>query len=250
MLQALLKGKLSREQENMEDILTSNVFGLLEYIQPEQGILKYLSLAEDGDGKRPLQYLSSLSEVPHDSVEYEFWPWWEEANCYGCEPDVVIKLRIPDIQDLLVLVEAKYLSGKSSEADEGYDTPTDQLAREWDNLLVKANTSDERPLLVYLTAHYAYPFQDIKDAMSEFLSKRPDGVRPVIYWLSWRHLYTVCERSHHPILNNIKLLLDRLDLTFFNGIELDYVHVTWSFEIAFDWRTVSGIQKINWRFIS
>ena len=41
MLQALLNGKLSREQENMEDILTSNVFGLLRYVQPQDGILKY-----------------------------------------------------------------------------------------------------------------------------------------------------------------------------------------------------------------
>lgn len=247
MLQALLKGKLSREQENMEDILTSNVFGLLKYVQPEDGILNYLSLAEDGDGKRPLEFLSFLSEVPHDSIEYEFWPWWEEPNCYGCEPDVAIKLEIPGKQDLLVLVEAKYLSGKSSEADEVDDTPTDQLAREWGNLRAKANTSDVRPVLVYLTAHYAYPYQDINDAISEFQEKRPDDATPVIYWLSWRHLYTVCESSHLPVLNDIKLLLDRLGLTFFDGIALDYVNVLWSFDVVFDWRAITAFQKINWR---
>ena len=248
MLQALLKGKLSREQENMEDILTSNVFGLLKYVRPREGILNYLSLAEDGDGERPLQFLSSLSEVPHDSIEYEFWPWWEEANCYGCEPDVVIKLKVPAKQDLLILIEAKYLSGKSSEADEVDDTPTDQLAKEWDNLRVKANRSDKRPVLIYLTAHYAYPIRDINDAISEFLEKRPDDATPVICWLSWRHLHTVCESTQLPILNDIKLLLDRLGLTFFDGVALDYVNVPWSFEVVFDWRAVSGIQKINWRF--
>ena len=248
MLQALLKGKLSREQENMEDILTSNVFGLLKYVQPEDGILNYLSLAEDEDGKRPLKSLSSLSEDPLDSIEYEFWPWWEEADCYGCEPDVVIKLKIPDKQDLLVLVEAKYLSGKSPEVDEGDDTPTDQLAREWDNLRVRADESDECPVVVYLTAHYAYPYQDINDAISEYREKRPDCARPVIYWLSWRHLYKVCERSHLPILNDIKLLLDRLGLTFFDGIALDYVSVPWTFEVVFDWQAVSKNQEINWRY--
>ena len=41
----------------MEDILTSNVFGLLKYVQPHEGILKYLGLAEDEDGKRPLKFL-------------------------------------------------------------------------------------------------------------------------------------------------------------------------------------------------
>ena len=234
----------------MEDILTSNVFGLLKYVRHEEGILNYLSLAEDEDGKRPLDYFSVLREVPHTSVEYQFWPWWEEANCYGCEPDVVIKLKIPAKQDLIILVEAKYLSGKSSEADESYDTPTDQLAREWDNLRVKANKSDEYPVLVYLTAHYAYPIRDINDAISEFLEKRPDGARPVIYWLSWRHLHTVCDSSPLPILNDIKLLLDRMGLTFFDGIALDYVNIPWSFEVVFDWQVVSGIQKINWRFKS
>ena len=233
----------------MEDILTSNVFGLLRYVQPQQGILQYLGLAEDEDGKKPLGYLCSLSEVPQKSIEYQFWPWLKEPNCYGCEPDVVIKLEIPDKQDLLVLIEAKYLSGKSSEADESYDAPIDQLAREWDNLSVKANR-DECPVLIYLTVHYAYPVQDINDAISEFRKKRPNGAKPVIYWLSWRHLTTVCESSHHPILNDIKLLLDRLGLTFFDGIALDYVNIPWSFEVVFDWQVVSGIQKINWRFKS
>lgn len=250
MLQALLLGKLSREQENMEDILTSNVFGLLKYVRPEEGILNYLSLAEDEDGKRPLQSLSSLSEDTLASIEYEFWPWWEETNCNGCEPDVVIKLELPDQQNLLVLVEAKYLSGKSSEADEVDDTPTDQLAREWDNLRVKADESDERPVLIYLTAHYAYPYREIYDAISEFLEKRPGGARPVIYWLSWRHLCTVCDSSPLPVLDDIKLLLERLDLQFFDGIALDYVKIPWSFEAVFDWRAVSGIQQIKWRLKS
>ena len=46
----------------MEDILTSNVFGLLRYVQPQEGILKYLSFAEDKDGNQPLEYLSSFNE--------------------------------------------------------------------------------------------------------------------------------------------------------------------------------------------
>ena len=231
----------------MEDILTSNVVGLFKYMRPEEGILDYVSLAEDGDGKRPLQSLSSLREVPHSLIEYKFWPWLEEQDCYGCEPDVMIKLEIPDKQKLLVLIEAKYLSGKSSEADEVDDTPTDQLAREWDNLSVMANKSGEHPVLIYLTAHYVYPYQDINDAISEFQEKRQNSVSPVIYWLSWRHLYKVCENSQHPILNDIKLLLDRLGLKFFDSIALDNVNIPWSFEVVFDWQAVSEFQNINWR---
>ena len=88
----------------MEDILTSNVFGLLKYVPPEEGLLNYLALSEDKDGNQPLKYLRSLNEVSQNSISYEFWPWWEEPNCYGCEPDVY-QLEIPDKQDLLVLIE-------------------------------------------------------------------------------------------------------------------------------------------------
>jgi hypothetical protein len=43
MLSALLLGKSSREQENMQDILTSNVFNILKYLPPERGILPFLA---------------------------------------------------------------------------------------------------------------------------------------------------------------------------------------------------------------
>ena len=246
MLQALLKGKLSREQENMEDILTSNVFGLLRYVRPREGILKYLSLAEDENGERPLEYLGFLSDVPNESVEYEFWPWWEEPDCYGCEPDVVIKLEIPDKKGLLVLIEAKYLSGKSSEADESI-LPTDQLAREWDNLVVRA-ASSKWPVLIYLTAHYGYPLEEIDDAVREFRKKRPDSAKPIIYWLSWRHLCKVCEFSCSPVLADVRCLLERFNFKFFDGVILEYNNILWSFEEMINWQTSAGPQPIKWGF--
>ena len=48
----------------------------------------------------------------------------------------------------IILVEAKYKSGKSSEADDG-EKPNDQLAREWDNLSVLARRKDLVPILIY-----------------------------------------------------------------------------------------------------
>lgn len=248
MLQALLNGKLSREQENMEDILTSNVFGLLKYVPAREGLLKYLALAEDTNGDQPLKCLSSLSDVTEKSIDYDFWPGWKETDCDACEPDVVITLRLPNENDLLVLVEAKYLCGKSSEADEAYDTPTDQLAKEWDNLRSRAKAQGKAPSLIYLTAHYAYPHQDIKDAINEFKCKRPGASEPVIYWLSWRHLYKVCEDTNNTILNDLAFLLGRLNLKFFYGVKLDNVHIPWSFQTVFDWQKYAEIMTINWRF--
>ena len=218
----------------MEDVLTSNVFGLLRYVQPQEGILKYISLAEDKGGKRPLECLSSLKELPEQSIKYEFWPWWKESDCIGCEPDLVISIKIPDKEDLLLLIEAKYLSGKSSEADESCDAPTDQLAKEWHDLSVMAK-SNESPILIYLTAHYAYPREDIKNAVSELRKKRPDKAEPVIYWLSWRHLHQVCENSPSLVLGDLRDLLNRLNLKFFSGIVID-------------WQAIAGFQPIRWRF--
>ncbi len=84
MIMALLKGKLSREQVNMEDILTSDVFGLLKYLPPDVALLPFLRLAETITGKRP------LSSVPDGTTaEYEFWPQWKTPSNEGCEPDLM-----------------------------------------------------------------------------------------------------------------------------------------------------------------
>lgn len=83
MLQALLRGKLSREQENLEDILTSNVFGALGYLDPKDGPLPFLALAETASGDRDFAWISELAPSVKVSATYEFWPWWEKPGCYG-----------------------------------------------------------------------------------------------------------------------------------------------------------------------
>ena len=239
----------------MEDILTSNVFGLLSYVQPQDGILEFLSFAEDRDEK-PLKYLSSLSASHHKSIkiDYKFWQRWKEPNHEGCEPDVVISLKIPDGDNLIILIEAKYRSSKSSEADEANEKPNDQLAKEWDYLSERVDKPNTFPILIYLTAHYAYPRQDIDDAIKEFSDKRPEKSEPVIYWLSWRHLYKVCENArcetNNPILNDLTCLLVRLNLKFFDGVKLEDMPIPWSFKIVFGWQKYIEIQTIKWRFES
>ena len=42
LLQAQLRGKLTVEEERMEDLLTSNVFGSIKYLKPEEGLLPIL----------------------------------------------------------------------------------------------------------------------------------------------------------------------------------------------------------------
>jgi hypothetical protein len=86
MLDALIKGKLSREQENMEDILTSNVFGLMKYLPPSEALIPFLKQAEDPEGCKPFEDLSSEAEA-----EFEFWPTIE---CAGMGIDLQVMLRL------------------------------------------------------------------------------------------------------------------------------------------------------------
>ncbi len=55
MLAAQIHGKLKREEEYLEDLLTSNVFGSIQYIPPEDGLVPILSAAERVDGSQPLK---------------------------------------------------------------------------------------------------------------------------------------------------------------------------------------------------
>lgn len=214
---ALLKGKLSREQENMEDILTSNVFGLLQYLRAEDGLLPFLARAEDHAGDTPLASLASATIPSGRAVEYNFWPPVQEADCFFCEPDVLLTIPTEGARDRLILIEAKYLSGKSSEANDAEDKPTDQLAKEWDNLVHRAKEADADPILIYLTADIAYPAADIDASIKEFTEKRHPTGPPTILWLTWRRITDVFGPSSDLMLQDLVHLVKRLNLVMFEG---------------------------------
>ncbi len=91
MLDALLQGKLSREQENMEDMLTSMVFGTFRRVPAYRGLLPFLREADQIIGTHPLPQTHNDYSADYD--HYEFWPSWQEFdNVASCEPDVVINL--------------------------------------------------------------------------------------------------------------------------------------------------------------
>lgn len=209
MLQAQLKHKLSLEQENMEDLLTSTVFGLLSYIDPDQGVREFSARAQSPDHPPILEYLGWEEGM---EVTYDFWPWIEEQGCFGCEPDVILTIRDGNRVQAMVVVEAKYLSGKSSEADES-DRPYDQLAREWDNLAIRAERDGARAALIYLTAGFAYPRHDIEASQVELLQDR--GKKGFLYWLSWREIPELLTGAENQILTDLRgLLRDRYRLTW------------------------------------
>src|SRR5687768_14982844 len=151
VIDALCQGKLSRDIEGMEDLLTSAVFGRLRYLPLNEGLLPFLRQATYLDGEMVLPAGARVTEA-----RYTFWPWWKFGDSAGAEPDMVIEL-LTDAGDYLVLIEAKFRSFKSSEPEPELVAPADQLAREWENLTHCCNEANCRPLMIYLTADFAMP---------------------------------------------------------------------------------------------
>ena len=130
MLHAELHGKLSSKSAMTPSVtktsLTSTVFGTLFAASAWHVVTDWLSRARRGADMIP------QVEFGHDATDYWFWPWLGTA-----EPDLVGGLGAT-----LVVIEAKYLSGKS-----GSSTPTeiadstDQLVREWRAIGIAADSS-------------------------------------------------------------------------------------------------------------
>ncbi len=187
MLQALLKGKLSRDQENMEDLLTSCAFGTMSYLPPGSALLPFLDQALSIDGDRPLG--RALSGFQDAVADYQFWPILDEVCGRRCEPDVVIRLDAPGRRGVLLVVECKYLSGKSAPSMASDEDMCDQLANQWNHCLSIAARENREPWLLFVTAHTHFPDADVRESIREFRRKRPAcDADPSLVWCSWASL--------------------------------------------------------------
>src|SRR5262249_39219398 len=135
--QAVLRRKLTRPEEGMEDLLTSNTFGSMKYLPLDAALLPFLSTAINPlNGSRLSELMSGITRVV-----WQFWPQLAYADCIPCEPDVALVLSDDIAPRLVLLIEAKYRSGKSSLASETSERPNDQLAREHDNATFMARAN-------------------------------------------------------------------------------------------------------------
>ena len=231
MIEALLHGKLTPKQENMEDILTSNVFGMLQYVDPQQGLFRFLAKARTIDGDYPLKNINGCNNLEKP----EFWPRWQ-----NCEPDVVLFIKKSVGSPHLICIEAKYRSGKSSVAEyiEEYNEEqlaqecTDQLIREWNNLVKEAKIRRAEPILIYLTADVGCPRQEILDSIDEYNKKQySNSTKPLICWLSWRELSGLFRDDSNQILKAIASMAEKMELIFFHKItHLTPISVKWNFK--------------------
>jgi len=235
---AEIHGKISHTGENlserMEDLLTSDIFSACYYVRPETLLLPFLHRAK-GLNNEPL---GRLLKEKVNRVQYLFWPRLPRS-----EPDVLIALELSLGHSFLILVEAKYFSSKSSSALskdelEVAETPRDQLAREYVDLLEDSHNYFQLPkskilgtALIYITAHRSIPEDSISESLVE-IKKFLLGKEDVnLFWTSWFELHPIISKIkkplnwERPILDDLKQLLERKRLIHFRGLSLDMIKV-------------------------
>jgi len=235
VFEAQLKHKLTRQEEDLEDLLTSNVFGLFKYAPSGLGLIPFLKSARNLQGNT----IPILNKIR--TAKYDFWPWVHVNTKYGCEPDVLITCLLEDGSECLILIEAKYLSGKSSFADDTSDV-TDQLAREMANLMGLAKKIIiSNFYLIYVTVDTAFPRLELEASIKELLEDTGFNSAELIYWVPWQILPTLIQKLVDELDDPLKGMYEDLrsilleqDLYFFDGIHSQGWTLgkpAWSFQI-------------------
>lgn len=244
MIDAILKGKVSRDIEQMEDMLTSSVFGALKYSNS-----KYLNTFIGKSVSLKDVELSKIIKI-NKIQKIIFWPKLFSEYCNKSEPDILIEAKSLDNKDLLFCVEAKLNSNKSSYPDDS-KFPNDQLAREYDNLFFLAQKRNIYNFyLIYLTKDIAPPVNDMKISINEYRLKRNKSME--LYWLNWQSLIPLIKECADNMLIDIYNLLLKLDLNVFEGIPTFrfFIDTKWLFnvyETVFQWLP-SPTHPFNYEF--
>jgi hypothetical protein len=151
-----IHGKLSRENENKEDILTSNVFSFLKYAQ--RSIFLYQFIRCLGLG---------ITKQDAEKAEFRFWPSLADKT----EPDVVIT-----IGKYYLLFEAKYKSGFR----EATLTHKHQLERECEQGAFEAKSLGLEYFVVIVTSDASFPIG--------LWEKIRENYKPLVKWVNWQKI--------------------------------------------------------------
>lgn len=195
MIKAELGGKIP-SQESHEDVLTSNVFGALYYLNR--------SVVWQQFTREILGLEFSAEEL--EATSFEFWPFLEGRNVESAEPDLVIS-----IGDKNIVVECKL----------GSELYEEQLEREIEVAKEQFGTTNDSPLhLLTITADWGEPslISTIREKHSDINVK----------WANWQ---TVCaqfkkiaelsetDSSTKRMLDDLVELMHKKGLRVFMGIQ-------------------------------
>lgn len=150
MLIAELHGKLPLDAMRSEDVLTSNVFGIMKNCDRNIFLKPWLESIGIKIGSNDIE-----------QANFSFWPSFEG----GTEPDVVIEMA-----SYFIVIEAKYLSNLGDDET--------QLSREI--IQGSKEAGDKEFYLVCITSDFDYP---------ETLTKEKQQHSKNIVWTSWQKLF-------------------------------------------------------------
>lgn len=171
MYLAEIHGKLSKDNENKEDILTSNVFSFFKYANRRIFLLELVRILG-----------LDVSEADANQAEFIFWPTYGDRT----EPDLVLL-----IGNYYLLFEAKYHSGFGQETED----KKHQILREIEGGQYEAHNLEKEFRIIAVTAHYTDNKEFKKEIPSEYLSS--------LLWINWQSiawlLYQQVEKN--PDLN-------------------------------------------------
>jgi hypothetical protein len=129
------------------------------------------------------------------------------------------------------------------------DEVKDQLAREWRQLNFLASKESRNPVLIYLTAHMSFPREEIQESERELFARAK--TEATVCWLSWRHLAAIVSKNRgSELLQDLLLMLQRLNLTFFQGFSpfRQFDWPKWHYGAEFQWDQMRALETSDWRF--
>lgn len=262
MIVAELNGKIPFALQNYEDILTSSVIGLFQYLSSNTYFQSILESSVNVNGHQ-LTFDSPVKEI-----KFAFWPKLENS-----EPDVLLKLKTESDSELLICIEAKYWSDKSSYEDQSVDLQDrtngqrDQLAREIEDIhrdscyrYLNINKNKlNNIVMIYLTNHTYLPLQEIDESILHV-----NGVpfrKEKLYWLAWREIHNSVSKIKNfltmqdsKLLTDLQTLLVKKGLQSFNGFQQHVVKVSEinntynSLLISYSWNYQTDVEKLNWNY--
>jgi hypothetical protein len=226
---AELHGKLNPDRpstahERMEDLLTSDVFGTMNYVGWEYGFVDWLRSASSRDGKSCVGNMLPVNDLIL-GAQFLFWPRLKN----GCEPDLLIGIETKTGDLFLLMIEAKYLSGAS---DFEMDFENSRPERSGNQIADQVNSFPDsfsnlkrkvvKKIHLYVTAHDSCP-SEIYDRCTNHIIKKDIP----LFWLNWQSLSAFLEKIHiedqgrQTMINDLVKLLHRKNLVPFQGFKIN-----------------------------
>lgn len=225
MIEAALHGKLPVGLQHVEDLTTSAVFGLLQYIPPNVFWPVILMRAESCKDE---SFVNKCSGFGIEIGDYEklaiyFWPIHKQLG----EPDLLLVFSGNNQSPLCFIIEAKLGATKSGEGDQ------DQLNRylavlkdlKWINKITGFHEPLVLPGLIYLTPSAAWL------ELYGSINNAPDylDANSSLFLLQWQDILEVSQKvlrdTNEPqrtMLVNIILFLKHCGLEYFQ----DFIHLS------------------------